>query len=142
MVARANTVAFQGIEVVDVGVQVQVASGLPAFTLVGLPDKAVAERVARAQAFRARVDAERPDDAGEPVAGRLDTGARNLLLEAAERLGLSARAYFRVQRVAATIADLDGSESVNRAHLAEALSYRHSERKGSQRRSGPYGQTG
>ena len=43
MVARANTVAFQGIEVVAVDVQVQMAAGLPAFTLVGLPDKAVAE---------------------------------------------------------------------------------------------------
>ena len=43
MVARISTVAFQGIEVVDVDVQVQVASGLPAFTVVGLPDKAVAE---------------------------------------------------------------------------------------------------
>ncbi len=35
MVARANTVAFQGIEVVAVDVQVQMASGLPAFTIVG-----------------------------------------------------------------------------------------------------------
>ena len=43
MVARISTVAFQGIEVVDVDVQVQVASGLPSFAVVGLPDKAVAE---------------------------------------------------------------------------------------------------
>ncbi len=43
MVARVATVAFQGIAVVDVDVQVQVSSGLPSFTLVGLPDKAVAE---------------------------------------------------------------------------------------------------
>ncbi len=43
MVARVATVAFQGIEVVDVDVQVQVSSGLPSFTVVGLPDKAVAE---------------------------------------------------------------------------------------------------
>jgi len=50
MVARANTVAFQGIEVVEVGVQVQMVSGLPAFTLVGLPDKAVAESRERVRA--------------------------------------------------------------------------------------------
>jgi magnesium chelatase family protein len=50
MVARANTVAFQGIEVVAVDVQVQMASGLPAFTLVGLPDKAVAESRERVRA--------------------------------------------------------------------------------------------
>ena len=43
MVARVNTVAFQGIDVLDIDVQVQMASGLPAFTIVGLPDKAVAE---------------------------------------------------------------------------------------------------
>ncbi len=50
MVARANTVAFQGIEVVAVDVQVQMAAGLPAFTLVGLPDKAVAESRERVRA--------------------------------------------------------------------------------------------
>ncbi len=43
MVAHINTVAFQGIEALAVDVQVQIASGLPAFTIVGLPDKAVAE---------------------------------------------------------------------------------------------------
>ncbi|MEQ8653996.1 MAG: YifB family Mg chelatase-like AAA ATPase [Kiloniellales bacterium] len=43
MVARVATVAFQGINVVDVDVQVQVSAGLPSFTVVGLPDKAVAE---------------------------------------------------------------------------------------------------
>lgn len=43
MVARVGTVAFQGIDVRPVDVQVQIANGLPAFTIVGLPDKAVAE---------------------------------------------------------------------------------------------------
>lgn len=43
MVARVQTVAFQGIDVVNVDVQVQMVSGLPAFTIVGLPDKAVGE---------------------------------------------------------------------------------------------------
>lgn len=43
MVARINTVAFQGIEVLDIDVQVQATDGLPAFTIVGLPDKAVGE---------------------------------------------------------------------------------------------------
>ncbi|MEO5335485.1 MAG: YifB family Mg chelatase-like AAA ATPase [Magnetospirillum sp. WYHS-4] len=43
MVARIDTVAFQGIEVVPVDVQVQIAAGMPAFTVVGLPDKAVGE---------------------------------------------------------------------------------------------------
>jgi len=43
MVQRVSTVAFEGIEVRPVDVQVQVAAGLPAFTIVGLPDKAVSE---------------------------------------------------------------------------------------------------
>lgn len=43
MVARINTVAFNGVETQPVDVQVQISNGLPAFTIVGLPDKAVAE---------------------------------------------------------------------------------------------------
>src|SRR5581483_1587633 len=43
MVARIKTVAFQGIEVLEVDAQVTITSGLPAFNVVGLPDKAVAE---------------------------------------------------------------------------------------------------
>jgi magnesium chelatase family protein len=43
MVARIRTVAFQGIEVLEVDAQVTITSGLPAFKVVGLPDKAVAE---------------------------------------------------------------------------------------------------
>jgi len=50
MVARINTVAFQGIDVLDVDVQVQIAPGLPAFSVVGLPDKAVAESRERVRA--------------------------------------------------------------------------------------------
>ena len=47
-----------------------------------------------------------------------------LLARAAERLHLSARGYHRVLRVARTLADLDGSTTVARRHVAEALSYR------------------
>src|SRR3546814_8664570 len=50
MVARVNTVAFQGIDTLDIDVQVQMASGLPAFTVVGLPDKAVGESRERVRA--------------------------------------------------------------------------------------------
>lgn len=50
MVARVNTVAFQGIEVMDIDVQVQMSGGIVAFTIVGLPDKAVGESRERVRA--------------------------------------------------------------------------------------------
>lgn len=43
MIAQLRTLAFEGIETTDVEVQVHIAAGLPAFTIVGLPDKAVGE---------------------------------------------------------------------------------------------------
>lgn len=43
VVARVNTVSFQGIDVLPIDVQVQTTGGLPGFTVVGLPDKAVGE---------------------------------------------------------------------------------------------------
>ena len=54
-----------------------------------------------------------------------------LLENAVERLGLSARGYHRVLRVARTIADLDGSDAIATSHLAEAIGYRRVDRGGS-----------
>lgn len=53
-----------------------------------------------------------------------DEAGRKLLTLSAEQLRLTARGYHRVLRVARTIADLDGAESVRRCHVAEALAYR------------------
>jgi magnesium chelatase family protein len=53
-----------------------------------------------------------------------DSEGRALLVRVAERFGLTARGYHRVLRVARTIADLDGSETVRLPHVAEAVSYR------------------
>src|ERR1051325_7838862 len=50
MVAQVRTVAFHGVEVLDVETQVTIAAGLPNFTVVGLPDKAVAESRERVRA--------------------------------------------------------------------------------------------
>lgn len=50
MVAHIHTVAFQGIDVLDIDVQVQLSAGMPAFTIVGLPDKAVGESKERVRA--------------------------------------------------------------------------------------------
>jgi magnesium chelatase family protein len=50
--------------------------------------------------------------------------AENLLNKAAERLKISARSYMRTIKVAQTIADLDGSDSITELHIGEALQYR------------------
>ena len=50
MAARVNSVAFLGFQVLDVDVQVHISTGLPAFTVVGLPDKAVGESRERVRA--------------------------------------------------------------------------------------------
>ena len=166
MQARVRTVAFHGVDVVPVDVQVLIAPGTLAFAMVGLADKAVGESRERVRAAlralglalppqRISVNLSPADLAkAEPAAGLLkdlargwskprcnadtdgapleavaepDAEGRALLTRAAERLGLSARAWHRTLRVVRTLADLDGSDAVRRLHIAEALSYRRSE---------------
>ena len=55
---------------------------------------------------------------------RLNPGEEDFMRDAYERMHLSLRSYHRMLRVARTIADLEGSEEVERKHLNEALCYR------------------
>jgi len=94
----------------------------------------VAERVAAAreiqrERFRAlglagvTCNAAAPAGAVESLAA-LDAGDTALMRDAAEKMRLSARGFHRVLKLARTLADLEGLDSVGRIHIAEALSYR------------------
>ena len=94
----------------------------------------VAARVARARTLQVAryaalglphvsTNAAAPASVIEAVAA-LDTGGAEFVRAMAERMRLSARGFHRVLKVARTLADLEGSKGVGRAHLAEALSYR------------------
>ena len=92
----------------------------------------VADRVAAARSLQQARLAPWPDlrtnaDATGRVLGEiapLDAEGAALLTRAADRFGLTLRGYHRIQRLARTIADLDGAAEIRRAHLSEALSYR------------------
>lgn len=55
---------------------------------------------------------------------QLEPGAKKLLDTAGERLGLSARSYFKIIKVAQTIADIEGVPAIQKSHIAEAFQYR------------------
>ena len=102
----------------------------------GEPSAAVRERVIRAREVQRARFAGRGDmrtnarmtlrDQREHCA--VGDGAEALLRTAITRLGLSARAYHRVLKIARTIADLDGGGDITTAHVSEAIQYRSLDR--------------
>jgi magnesium chelatase family protein len=114
---------------IDLHVEVQAVSAVD--LVLPPPAEGSAEVAARVAAARtvqrerggARTTAELEGEALE-AACTPDEAGRRLLAQASEAMRLSARSYTRVLRVARTIADLAGAETIGRLHVAEALSYR------------------
>ena len=104
---------------------------------LGAGSHEVRERVERARAvqterFRARPGLYANGQMGASEIRRFCRASRpvaGLLQRALDRLGLSARAYHRILKVARTVADLDGSDQIRSAHAAEAIQYRALDRR-------------
>jgi magnesium chelatase family protein len=102
----------------------------------GEPSEAVRERVCRAREVQRERFAHRADiHANAHMAPRelrqfcrIGEGSDALLRTAITRLGLSARAYHRVLKIARTIADLDGAAEIGTGHVSEAIQYRSLDR--------------
>jgi magnesium chelatase family protein len=98
----------------------------------GKASAAIRERVARARDTQSARFASRPEiHANAHMAARdlrdfcrIGEGSDALLRTAITRLGLSARAYHRVLKIARTIADLAGSAEIGTPHVSEAIQYR------------------
>jgi magnesium chelatase family protein len=91
----------------------------------GEPTATVAARVAAARALQRNRPGPATNAEADAMAFALAPDARALADQAADRLRLSARGYTRTLRVARSIADLGGAEVIARAHVAEALAFRH-----------------
>jgi magnesium chelatase family protein len=99
---------------------------------LGEPSEKIRERVIRSRQIQTERFAKRPDlftNADMQAKEirefcKIDEGCENLMQTAISKLGLSARAYSRILKVARTIADLTESEDIRTEHISEAIQYR------------------
>ena len=103
----------------------------------GEPSAVIRERVIRARAFAAaRMQGEKGIFCNAQLTASgirkycvADEAATAILRSAYDKMGLSARGYDRIMRVARTVADLEGSEVIRAPHIAEAIQLRSLDRK-------------
>lgn len=122
---------------IDLHVQVPALSWHELISPAGGGSAETADRVLRARTVQLeRFPADHPapwnsslDPSRLEQLVKLDSEATALVRRAFEQLGLSARAWSRILKVARTIADLEGSDTVRSGHLAEAIQYRTLDRR-------------
>lgn len=102
----------------------------------GEPSAAIRDRVVRARAIQSERFHDSHIHCNAQMSAReirrycvLDAASQSFLEKAAAKLGLSARAYHRIIKIARTIADLEGSPNLQIKHLAEAVQYRSWDRQ-------------
>ena len=102
----------------------------------GEPSEAIRQRVNRARTIQLSRFQKRGIHANAQMGSKdikrhcgVKEGAEKLLEMAINKLGLSARAYSRILKVGRTIADLEGSEEIQPAHISEAIQYRSLDRR-------------
>ncbi len=104
----------------------------------GEPSEAIRQRVLKARGIQQRRFADNPRVHANAGMGtrelnthcRLDADCHQMLKMAMDDMNLSARAYDRILKVARTLADLEGVETIQAQHLAEAIQYRSLDRQG------------